>query len=388
MRSPSRIRVALLGCGQIADAHLAQIQRIRTAEIAAVCDVHEDLAYQAAARFGVRRMDTSLERMLEEVRPDVVHITTPAHTHAPLTIQVLEAGCHAYVEKPFTLGADEACRVLEAAEKTGKLVCVGHDQLFDPCWLKCKDWIRQGLLGDVRRIDSVLGYPLDGNFGALVAANPRHWVRSLPGGLFQNIISHPLYRITDLLLDEQPDLMGGWRTRGEFDFPTEMDIALYGREQSGSLSVSTLLPPQRITRVSGTKGTVEIDFDAQTLRWSGKTVLPGALGRLEAPWRQFGNSCWNLSHNLWRFARSDIHYFAGMKALFEQFYAAIQHGAPLPIPSGEALRVTRLMDRIFDHCRQQGPQHAMRDPLTPDRRARANENCHQHTCDREAMACR
>lgn len=350
--SPPKIRVALLGCGQIADAHLQQIQRIRTAEIVGVCDVHEDLAWQAATRFGVPQHFTNMHRMLGETRPDVVHITTPAQTHAPLAIELMQAGCHVFVEKPFTMDATEARAVLRISRQTQRRVCVGHDQLFDPAWLTCKLWIRQGRIGQVRHIESILGYPIDGKFGNLVAGNPEHWVRKLPGGLFQNTISHPLYRITDLMEEDQPALQGGWRNRAEWSFPTELNIALQGRTQTGSLTFSTYLPPQRITRVYGSTGLIDIDFDAQTLRLHSLPRLPGAFAKLESTGRQFGNSLWNLKQNLWKFARAEIHYFAGMKNLFASFYDAIQQGSPLPIPPAEIERVTYLMDRIFDHCRE------------------------------------
>jgi len=348
-----KIRVAVLGCGQIADAHLSQIQRIKSAEVVAVCDMHLDLAWQAARRFQVPRFETGFTRMVEEARPDVVHLTTPAQTHAPLAIELLQAGCHVFVEKPFTLDARAARDVLAVAAANGKLVCVGHDQLYDPAWLTCKKWVLQGLIGEVRHIESILGYPIDGKFGAQVSGNPQHWVRRLPGGLFQNTISHPLYRITDLMNDVQPEIMGGWRTRPGMNFPTEMSISLQGRNQSGSLTFSTFLPPQRMTRVYGTTGMIDIDFDTQTLRLNPLTKLPGAFAKLEAPWRQVRNSLWNLGNNFWRFGRSDIHYFAGMKHLFQAFYDSIQHGGSPPIAPDEIERVTYLMDRIFDHCRKQ-----------------------------------
>jgi len=356
MSASEKIRVAVLGCGQIADAHLSQIQRIKSAEVVAVCDTHLDLAWQAAKRFQIPRFETSFARMIEETRPDVVHLTTPAQTHASLAVELLQAGCHVFVEKPFTLDAQAAREVLSVAVANRKLVCVGHDQLYDPAWLTCKKWVQRGLIGEVQHIESILGYPIDGKFGAQVAGNPAHWVRKLPGGLFQNTISHPLYRITDFMSDVQPEIMGGWRTRPGMNFPTEMSISLQGRNQSGSLTFSTFLPPQRLTRVYGTQGTIDIDFDAQTLRLKSLTKLPGAFAKLEAPWQHVRNSLWNLGNNLWRFSKSDIHYFAGMKHLFQAFYDSIQHGTSPPILPDEIERVTYLMDRIFVHCREQEPR--------------------------------
>ena len=98
-----RLRVALIGCGQIADAHLQELRRIPAASVVAVCDLHIDLARQAATRFGVPLAFDDVSRMLGEARPDVVHITTPPHSHRALAIQCLAARAHVYVEKPFTV---------------------------------------------------------------------------------------------------------------------------------------------------------------------------------------------------------------------------------------------------------------------------------------------
>src|SRR5258708_21790211 len=101
--SGRKLRVALIGCGQIADAHLGEIRKIPRAELVAVCDRERDLALQAAARFGVAGVFDDVSQMLASAKPDVVHITTPPHTHRPLATEVLEAGAHAYVEKPFAV---------------------------------------------------------------------------------------------------------------------------------------------------------------------------------------------------------------------------------------------------------------------------------------------
>src|SRR5438132_4622284 len=114
--------------------------------------------------------------MLTGARPDVVHITTPPQTHAPLAVEVLSAGVHAYVEKPFALDQHEAQEIIAAAESAGRLVCVGHDHLFDPAWEECRELYRRGELGRVVHIDSVQGYDFSGAFGRLAAGDPDHWV--------------------------------------------------------------------------------------------------------------------------------------------------------------------------------------------------------------------
>ena len=142
-----RIKIGLVGCGQIADAHLQQIRRIPWADPVAVCDLEPLLARQAAERFEIPGQVSSLEQMVEQSQLDVVHITTPVESHRPLSKLLLDAGVHVYVEKPFTVDADEARDVLDCARRNDRLVCLGHDQLFDPTWLECRQRIDAGETG-------------------------------------------------------------------------------------------------------------------------------------------------------------------------------------------------------------------------------------------------
>ncbi len=134
MTAGRKLKVAVVGCGQIADAHLQEIPKTKLAEVVAVCDRHQDLAYQAATRFGINGIHCDLVEMLSAARPDVVHITTPPQTHAGLAKKAIEFGCHVYVEKPFVLDLAEAAAVVNAAEERRLKICPGHDQLFDPLW--------------------------------------------------------------------------------------------------------------------------------------------------------------------------------------------------------------------------------------------------------------
>lgn len=365
--STTPVNVALIGCGQIADAHLQEIAKTTTGRVVAVCDAHLDLARQAAVRFGIPRVYDSAARMLAEVQPDVVHIATPAHTHFSIARECLQAGCHVYVEKPFTRNADEAEILSRLAAERGLLICVGHDQLFDPAWLQLRERVAGGEIGEVRHVESVLGYPLSGQFGSLVAADPNHWVRQLPGGLFQNTISHPLYRITEFLQDEEPQVFAHWRVREPFDFPTELFAQLHGQTISGTLSFVSTITPQRITRVYGEQGGLEVDLDGQVLRRIGPARAPGAFCKLATPWRQWREGARNLRRNMVRFLRSDIHYFAGLRGLCDAFYRAIRAEAGPPISRTEIVRVTHLMDRIFESASLQAsginqPRSATRRP--------------------------
>jgi predicted dehydrogenase len=348
----NRLKIALIGCGQIADAHLQELRKIPGAEPVAVCDRYIDLAEQAALRFGVPGVYSDLGQMLEAVRPDVLHITTPPHTHCGLALQAMAAGAHVYVEKPFTVDAVEADRILDAATTHKRLVCVGHDHLFDPVWLDCRALYESGALGRVVHVDSIQGYDLGGPFGKALVSEPDHWVHRLPGGLFQNVMSHALYRITDFMPDERPELWATWfGSSSAMSSPTEMRVMMRGADMTAHLMFSSVMRPvQRVARIYGTRASVEVDLDGRTLRSYRALRMPGPFAKIEAPFRHLREAGRTLGRSLRSFARNEIHYFSGMNRLFTLFYKAIREGGELPTPSHEIRRLTAIMDRIFHGC--------------------------------------
>jgi predicted dehydrogenase len=289
--------------------------------------------------------------MLDSSRPDVLHVTVPPQFHAAIACQALERGIHVYVEKPFTVTPAETDRVLDLASAHGRLVCAGHDQLFDPIWQECRALVRRGELGEVVHVDCLLHYDLGGPFGKLVTADREHWIHRLPGKLFQNVIPHAIYKMTDFLLDEEPDLWAittGLSTSG---FPSELRVLVRGQHTTAQLLFSCAARPlQRLVRLYGTKERVEVDADAWVLRRYRAARLPGPFAKLELPAKDLCQAARALVCNVRRFLRAQIHYFAGMRRLFELFYLACGDGGEPPIPYAEIRRVTVLMDRIFRTC--------------------------------------
>lgn len=347
------LRVAIVGCGQIADAHLQEISKISSAKAVAVCDRESDLAYQAAARFGIEKQYQDVDRLLAEVRPDVVHVTTPPHTHFPLASQCLTAGAHVYVEKPFALDGAETKRLLELASAQQRLACVGHDHLFDPIWTKAMRTVDSGDVGQIVHVDSTQGYDPDGPFGRLVQSDPRHWIHRLPGGIFHNVISHAVCKVVPFISDDRPEVLA--MAFGSLDtsaLPTELRVLVRGTTTSAYISnMSLARPVRRAVRLFGTKSSLDLDFESGVIRQMRASTLPGAFGRVDAPFRQAVEGARNTGRALTQFARSEIQYFAGMRALFTAFYEAIRTSAPPPIAYSEIQRVADLMDEIFAKAR-------------------------------------
>src|SRR3954469_1843683 len=129
-RGKLMVRVAIVGCGKIADQHADQVIHTPGCEIVGVCDREELMAQQLQERLKVPFGCTDLRDLLEHARPDVVHITTPPQTHYALGKLCLEAGCHIYVEKPFTTDLCEAEELISVAIRENRKVTVGHNAQF------------------------------------------------------------------------------------------------------------------------------------------------------------------------------------------------------------------------------------------------------------------
>ena len=128
-----RIRVALIGAGNLATSvHYPCLASLPDVELAATCDLIEDKAKAAAEKFGIPRVFTDFEAMLEEVDPQVVYaITMPQHLYEPAAT-VLQQGRHLFVEKPLGLTTKQAQMLAYFAAENSCLTAVGFQRRHIP----------------------------------------------------------------------------------------------------------------------------------------------------------------------------------------------------------------------------------------------------------------
>jgi predicted dehydrogenase len=314
----------------------------------AVCDLVPDLARQAALRFGVPTWESDLDRMLELSRPDVVHICTPPATHQALLDRVVDAGSHAYVEKPFAISAPQARQMLSNAAAHGRIVCAGHDRLFDPAWLDCVSRIRSATIGTVRFVEFFQAYDLDGPFGKVFTKDERHWVWQLPGGLLCNAIPHGVAALAALIPDERPTVTSvSWRG-ADRDCATELQALVRGTSTAATLTfVTGTRPAASYVRVHGDGGWLEVDFEARATRLRPVSNLPGLAARIHLPWSSTRESARMLTRNLFRLLRGELTHFAGLQHLVRLFYQAVIDGRPSPTPPADVYRTCLLQEDVI-----------------------------------------
>jgi len=144
------VGLAMIGCGQIARAHLRAIGETPHAELVATMDVIEEKARAAADEYDAKPY-TSVEAVLADEGVDAVVLPLPHHLHCPIAVQVAEAGKHILVEKPMALNLAEARQMVDAAETAGICLMVGQSTRFRPEVWGAKDVIDQGRLGRMRQ---------------------------------------------------------------------------------------------------------------------------------------------------------------------------------------------------------------------------------------------
>lgn len=355
------LKVAIIGCGKIADAHAEQIRRIKGCEIVAVCDREPLMAKQFYERFPVKAFYSDAATMLREARPDVVHITTPPESHFELAKLALQEGAHVYVEKPFTLYERDARVLIDLAESMGLKITAGHDDQFTHVAREMRRLVHEGFLGTrVVHMESYYCYELGNSaYANALLGDKNHWVRRLPGQLLQNVISHGIARIAEFLSTESPEVIARGsvspelQRRGETEIIDEVSVIV--SEETGTTAYFTfssqMRPSLHSFHIYGDKAGLLLDHDQSTLiELRGKRFKSYAEKFLPALIfsRQYFR---NFLRNVTLFLKRDFHMKSGMKFLIESFYRSIELGTPPPIPYREILLVARIMDAIFDQTR-------------------------------------
>jgi len=145
-RSSERIRVAVVGCGLVAQVmHLPYLRELSDRyDLRAVCDISPRALAQAGALFPEARRHSSWEDVLAE-ELDAVLVLTPG-SHAPLAIAAAESGRHVFVEKPMCLNPDEGRDMIAAAAAAGVVLMVGYMKRYDPAYEELAEVLNPGKL--------------------------------------------------------------------------------------------------------------------------------------------------------------------------------------------------------------------------------------------------
>jgi predicted dehydrogenase/nucleoside-diphosphate-sugar epimerase len=342
--------------------HLRALDRVGVR--AAVVGVHDRSRGQAdefASLAGAPAF-SSLQDLLDETRPDVVHVCTPPSAHFEAAHAAIAGGADVYVEKPFALTKDDARRLLDLARTRGRLVCAGHQLLRDPAFGALL--ARAADLGDLVQADSHFAFRPAG--AGMARASARALARQLV-----DVLPHPLYALIAVLERFAPPgaaIEIDWVRGG----PADLHAVLRAGDVVGRLSVTLRgRPVASSITLSGTRGTLTCDLVRSILVGAanpGTEALEKVLNPIVEGVQLISRTARSVAGRV----RNGVSY-PGLAEMIGAFYGAVVAGGDSPVSPEHLLRVTGAFEELVAHI------HA----ATPGPVARGRRACEHITLSAE-----
>ncbi len=347
--TPRPLRVAVVGCGDIAEIHLDAILAAARAgadggvdggvEPVGVCDVDEGRRADAAARAGCPGF-ADLAALLDAAEPDVVHLCTPHHRHADLAAQCLARGVSVLLEKPLahTVAAGErlALAAADSAADSTAVLGVCFQNRYNDTARTLRELLDRGELGQVLGARGSVTWFRDAAYYARRDWRGR-WATA-GGGVLMNQAIHTL----DLLawyLGPVTDVRGTAATlalRGVVEVEDTAALRMHHRTATGDTVASVVHATNG--HVENAPVSIEIRTTTATARLDGDLTVSHDDGRVEvfrqAPPAPGRRAYWGASHGL----------------LIDDFHRHVRAGKQFWIDAPAALETLRVIQAVYDQC--------------------------------------
>lgn len=248
--SSKKVRVAVIGAGNMGKNHLRNYAALDQAELVGVADINPK-TQKLADSFGIPFF-TNYLTMIDSVKPDAVSIVVPTPLHAEVARAVIERKIHCLLEKPIASTVSQADELISLATNQGIIFTVGHIEQYNPLVQKLKSMMVANKLGTVTSIvcKRVGGFP---------AVEPKTDV-------IIDLAVHDI-AIIGYLLDKQPTKVQSHVSRTYHSSKIDSaEILLDYGGASGFVQANWLTPVKvRSIALTGSKGYVEGNYITQQL---------------------------------------------------------------------------------------------------------------------------
>jgi predicted dehydrogenase len=317
-----KLKFAIVGAGAVAQSYLRAFEGCTEAEVSAIVDSRSDVADQSAKRLGC----SSFERvgnMTQACHVDGAIVCTPPVTHADICIHLAHNGVHVLCEKPFSIDEFSACRMLEAAHKTGvKLTMASKFRYVDDV-VRAKSMVASGILGELILFQNCFTSPVD----------MTHRWNSRPeisgGGVLIDNGTHSVDLMRYFLGPlAEVHVLEGKRHQG---LDVEETVSLFAR------SVSNV--------ICG----VDLSWTVSKNRDSYLEIC-GSHGAISVGWKQ---SCYlDFKNGEWVEFGKGYDKIQAFRSQIENFSRAIRGEEPLLINGEDALASVSMMESAYEALRQ------------------------------------
>jgi predicted dehydrogenase len=150
-----KLRIGIIGVGQIGQVHLDNYQAIPEVEVVAIADKDQAHARSVALRYGIRDVYGDFRELLARQDIQAVDVCLHNNLHMPVSVAALEAGKHVYCEKPMAGSYRDAEKMYQTSQSLGLKLSIQLGTLFSPETRAAKILIEQGRLGKLYHARSV-----------------------------------------------------------------------------------------------------------------------------------------------------------------------------------------------------------------------------------------
>jgi len=344
------VKAVLIGAGQIARQHLACLKTLPGVDLAAICDLSPATAEAAAERYGIRAWFTDHRAMLEKVRPDVVHITTPPTSHFRLAMDAVDAGAHVIVEKPATPSFEELETLVGRARDAGCHLVEDHNYRFNHAPQRILQRIESGEFGAVTHVEVLICLDILGP-GGFADPNSPHPALSLAGGAIADFLPH-LASLAHLFVGRLRTTQTIWTKCKDSPLPyDEFRAVLDAEHGTANLGFSSSSKPDAFwLRVYGERMQATANLFETRLTFDGPRNVP-------KPLRPFFSGLEEgkiirraaLTTLLRKFKGPGT--YEGLWELLARTYQALANQSAPPVTASDVLEVNRMVEALKPQAR-------------------------------------
>lgn len=249
-----KVRWGVLGAAKIATAKVIPgMQRCEHAEIAAIASRTLAKAEAAAQQLGIPKAYGSYAELLADPEIDAIYNPLPNHLHVRWSILAARAGKHVLCEKPIAMDVAETLDLIAVRNQTGVLIGEAFMVHVHPQWLRVRDLIVQGEIGELHAMNCVFGYR------NIDSGNIRNQLRT-GGGALMDIGCYPIH-CARWIFDQEPARVSAFIDRDP-EFGTDRVISAlldFPWGQAAFTCGTRIAPYQRMT-FHGEFGCIEVEI--------------------------------------------------------------------------------------------------------------------------------
>jgi len=321
----TKLRWGVLGAAAIAVKKvIPAMQHSNWTEVTAIASRDLNRARQAAESLRITKAYGSYEELIDDPEVDAIYNPLPNHLHVPWTIKAAEAGKHVLCEKPIALNVAEVRQLIAVRNRTGVKIGEAFMIRSHPQWLRARELVRAGEIGELRAIVGAFSY---------FNRDPKN-IRNVPeygGGGLMDIGCYPI-NTSRFLFEREPQRVVGL-LENDPDMKTDRlgSAILDFAPGQAIFTCSTQLVPYQRMQILGTKSRIEIEipFNAPP----------------DQPCRIFvddGSDLRGRSARIEEFPICDQYTLQG-----DAFSRAVREHTEVPVPLEDALANMQVIDALF-----------------------------------------